>query len=205
MLSLFNKNGSTLATNQLVYAPDEIGVFNSLLEKVRVLDEKLAQAESDIENAKAAAMAQGERLGFQRGRAIARRKIGLALLASQREVNKQKAHMHETSVELALEIVRRIGLSCPAPETLVSLAMHSASELEPNETASLCVHPEMEAAVRDRLSQIDKEQIPWLLDVVADSSLDRADCFLKTSHGSLFVGLESQLRVIERSLHERIR
>lgn len=204
MLSIFNKNGSTIATSQLVYSPDDLGVFESLLNKVKQLDQKLAQADKEIEEAKAQAQEEGQRAGFKHGRSIARRKISLALLASQREVCEQKNHMHETSVQLALEIVRRIGLNCPVPETLVSLAMHSARELEPNEKASLCVHPDIEQAVRERLASLSQENIPWLIDVTADASLEPDNCFLKTSHGSLFVGLESQLRVIERSLHERI-
>jgi len=204
MLSIFNKNGTTLATDQLVYSAEELGSVETVLAKIAQLDEKLAQANSEIEKAKAEAMALGEQQGFKKGRAIARRKISIALLTSQREVTQQQNRMHEASVQLALEIVRRIGLTCSSSETLVSLAMHSARELEPNEKASLCVHPDMEEAVRARLKHVPDEDVLWLLDVVPDDSLNPDDCFLKTAHGSLFVGLESQLRVIERSLHENI-
>ena len=204
MLSVFNKNGTTLATDQLVYTPDEIGSLDTLLEKIALLDKKLAQADADIAEAKANAMAHAEQQGFKKGRAIARRKISVALLSSQREISKQRKQMHETSVQLALEIVRRIGLNYSTPDTLLSLAMTSARELAPNETASLCVHPDIVESVQERVSKVPSEELKWLVNVVGDDSLDSQDCFLKTAHGSLFVGLESQLRVIERSLHERI-
>jgi len=204
MLSVFNRNGTTLATDQLVYTPAEIGSLETVLEKIKYLDQKLAQADADIAQAKASARALAEQQGFKKGRAIARRKISVALLSSQREISKQREQMHETSVQLALEIVRRIGLSCSTPDTVLSLAMTSARELEPNETASLCVHPDIVEAVQERVSKVPSEELKWLVKVVGDESLDLQDCFLKTAHGSLFVGLESQLRVIERSLHERI-
>lgn len=204
MLSVFNKNGLTLTTDQLVYTPDEISSLDTLLEKIDLLEKKLAQADDDIARAKASAQAVAEQQGFKKGRAIARRKISVALLRSQREIAKQREQMHETSVQLALEIVRRIGLSCSTPDTLLSLAMTSARELAPNETASLCVHPDIVDAVQERVTKVPSEELEWLVKVVGDESLDTQGCFLKTAHGSLFIGLESQLRVIERSINERI-
>jgi len=203
ILTVFNKNGAVLSTDQLVYAPGEIGALDTLLEKIELLDKKLAQADIDIAKAKASAKAQAEQRGFKKGRAMAKKKLGLALLSSQREVARQRKQIQESSVNLALEIVRRIGLSYSTPDALLSLAINSARELETNETASMCVHPDLVDAVQQRIVNIPSEELKWLVKVVGDDSLDPENCHLKTAHGSLIVGLESQLRVIERSFHER--
>jgi len=204
MLTVYNRNGTTLATSQLVYSPDEVEAVDSVIKKIELLDMKLAKAEEDIQTALEEARELGEKEGFARGRAIARRKISIALLTSQRDVNRQREQLHDSSVELALEIVRRIGLTSPPAETLISLAKNSARELSPNEKATLCVHPEHEKEVKNRLLNTSNEEIQWLLEVAVDDSIEPQDCVLKTAHGSLFVGLESQLRIIERSLNERV-
>jgi len=204
MLTIFNSASTTLATDQLVYTADEMNSLHSLLQKIELLDKKLAEAENSIKQAKAEARDIGERAGFEKGRAIARRKISAALIAAQREVSSQRKKMHETSVGLALEIVRRIGLEVSTPEALVSFARASACELDTNELANLCVHPDAVEEVTQRLSMLPENEVEWLLEVIGDETLAPGDCFLKTNQGSLFIGLETQLRVIERSLNEHV-
>jgi len=168
MLTLFKGRESTLATNQLVFSSDEVNTVDTVLEKIRFLDQKIATVDSEIEDAIKKAEIKGERL-----------------LASQREILEQRSTMRDTSIQLALEIVRRIGLQSSTPDTLIALATQSAHELAADESAKLCVHPNVANAVRDRVAHIPADEKQWLLEVVSDNSLDEADCVLKTAHGSL--------------------
>jgi len=204
MLTIFNGKNSTLSTDQLVYSPGDVNLVRTATEKIQLLDKKIAEYDLLLAQSKEEATARGLKKGFARGRAIARRKISLALLASQQEATEQRSAMRETSVQLALEIVRRIGLENTTAETLVSLAVSSAKELEPDEKASLSVHPEVSAQVKERLEALPQAQRKSFLEVTTDSSLKMDDCVLKTACGSLLIGLESQLRIIERSLNEHI-
>lgn len=199
MLSLVNSDSISVATDQLVFTADEIGSLKTVLEKA--VDIEAASTDVDVRISKAVeeAVARGEQQGLKKGRAIARRKISLALLASQREIANARASMCDTSVSLALEIVRRIGLNANKAELLVELATAAANDLEPNVKATLSVHPTQVIEVRNRLDASPSEDLDWLLDVLPDAMLNEDDCVLKTTHGSLHVGLESQLRVIERS------
>ena len=106
----------------------------------------------------------------------------------------------QNSATLAIDIVRKIGLAEPTPDCLLALAVKSSEELQANEKACLCVHPDVLDEVNNRLKNV--KDIDWLLRVETDESLEPDDCQLKTAHGVLRIGLESQLRVIERSLHE---
>lgn len=200
MLTLFNSHGDLVASDQLVFPAEDIEPLNNLLDTISALNTRLLSANKTVAQQEKNAREQGFKEGIKKGRHIARKKMSRALLALEKERLEHKRRQHEQSIDLAIDIVRKIGLQQPTVETMIALAQKSAEELNANEKACLCVHPDLADEVTNRIQQ--QSCADWLLRVEPDDSLDREDCVLKTEFGVLRIGLESQLRLIERSLHE---
>ena len=200
LLTLFNSHGDLVATDQLVFPAEDIEPLNDLLSTISALNKKLSTASESINQQGTSARKEGFAAGLKKGRHVARLKMSRALLALEKEQVAYRKVQHEKSINLAIEIVRKIGLQEPTQECIAALALKSAEELNTDEKASLCVHPDLLDKAVNRIQQL--RSVDWLLRVEADESLAPDDCILRTEFGVLRIGLESQLRVIERSLHD---
>ena len=200
ILTLFNTHGALISTDQLVFTTDEIEPACDLIESISKIKKMLATATTEITEQEKTAREKGFKEGLKRGRHFARIKTSRALLALESERRQLHTIQQKNSATLAIDIVRKIGLTEPTPDCLLALAVKSSEELKANEKAILCVHPDQMDDVTSRLKNV--KDIDWLWRVEADDTLEPDDCQLKTAHGVLRIGLESQLRMIERSLHE---
>lgn len=202
LITLINHPAAVLATDQLVYDAGEIGALENVVEKVQSLNALLASTQAQIASATASAKESGYAEGLEAAESSAREKLSSALLATQRACNEEREQLRNTGVQLALEIVRKIGLDLGEPESLSALAIHASIELAPEERATLLVSPVIVKEVRGQLERQNDSTRTNIVDVVADDSVNAGDCVLKTRYGTINAGLETQLAIIESSLHE---
>lgn len=200
LVTLLNQDSNYVATGQLVYGREETQDLKSLFERLEKLDSLLEKTESEVAILKEKARVDGYARGYDEGKAEARNKLSKALLVSQREVLAAKTDMRPYSVQLAVNIVRKIGLELGKATCITQLAAKCAEEMSSDDYIKLHVSPEVVDDVSANLSSLLIDSGSPSIDVVVDEELDSTACILSTAFGTVHAGLEDQLSIIQNTL-----
>jgi len=198
LVTLLNSEHLTLLSQKLVYSVEEVGGLKSVDEKARELDETLSKAKKNIAAAETKAAEKGYKDGLEAGKAQgikeAHQEAAENRLAEHHRLRLEDAELREQSIELALDIVRHIGLDVGTPESLHLLAEKVAQSLRPEDPVTVRIHPENQQSLQSLNSRTE-------VSVIADESLAEKACLLQWDDGkTVEADLETQLRVIKKHL-----
>ena len=188
LLTLFAGERGLVASERLVYGPDEFGHLERVQATADELDGLLAGERDRIDAAVAAAETRGRADGAQRGERAATERLVGRLLELQREFDAATLRRRDDVVEIALEVVRRVAGEVGPERWLAALARRAAEELVEREPAGLRVHPDRVEGVGAELGGAPFD------DVVGDESLGPDECWIESPFGRVDVSLETQLR-----------
>lgn len=199
LITLVHEKELSVTSGKLVYRADETDALKSVLETAEALVDVHAKASEKIAVATESGREQGFKEGYEAGQQAARKQISTQLLQMAQQFQLDLEQQREHTVELALQIVRKIAAGIAPEETLAALARIAAKSCLEDESITLHVHPKHKAAVQARL-QADNPSATKPLIVTEDASLDENGCVLATRHGSVLADLETQLQVIQQNL-----
>ena len=202
LLTLVNHEQALVSTDQLVYTAKETSALLDVIAASECVTEKAADNAKAMEALQADATDKGYNDGLEQGRADAQQALATALAKLQTQNTSDQSAMREQSIQLAIDIVRRIGLAAGDSNTVASLARQAAEELLPQQQAILRVP----VADVEAVNNIFRESPPTgcSIEVREDPSLTSGECALDTDSGTVHAGLETQLRVISDNLIERM-
>jgi type III secretion system HrpE/YscL family protein len=108
-------------------------------------------------------------------------------------------------VDMLMDSLRIILGDMGADETIQGIATVALRKAGRGQFAKLRVHPDRVKGVENVIDSIKKEfeGLEWI-EVVGDTNLQSTDCLLQTSAGILDFSLDTQLRVLEACLRERV-
>lgn len=165
---------------------------------------KIARLEQDVNQARAAARAEGE--------AVARQQVQAEL---QGVLQKLAASIHESAelrgrlrmqaesdlVRLAIAIARKIvGREVNTdPEAIAGVVKASLEKLRVQEVLRVRIHPDFKSKVTESLARLGATNI----EVAGDTTCERGAVIFETTRGNLDASVETQLREIERGLTDR--
>jgi len=202
MLTLLNAEHALIATDQLVYTAEETTALLDMLSRSEQVSRQAENMNSEMEKSFEATRTEGFQAGFAEGRAKATEELSKQLAVLHEKTEHQSDQIRQQCIDLALEIVRRIGLATGSPQTMADLATHAAAELLPGQSAVLRVPLDDAPAVASLIS--NEETGTRSIEVKGDAALGPGECVLDTDSGSLHAGLETQLQVMGRSLASRV-
>ena len=192
-LSLFKSDCGWLATDQRVFAADQISDLYSVVDA----SERLSKQIGNRREADEAAFEQGRLEGFRVGEKTAldagRMETAAHLLRLTQQQQQEKQSLRESAAPLAIEIVRRIAGEREPVDWMVALARTAAAELVDVSEVTLKVHASHVLGVRHQLQQQDQTIIISVCGV-DDVPLDF--CQLETPAGNIDVDFETQLQRI---------
>jgi len=204
-VALFTTGDASIATTQRVFPPPQLRTLADVDALMAALHERLASSEARATAAAERARADGLAEGLAHGERTMREALAQRLTsieaAAQRERAALRAQARSCVAELALEVVRKLAGELDAAELVARLAHQAVAQLLDDEAATLVVHPDVAAAVRERCALRADAGVPGLA-VQEDATLDRLECRLVTRAGTTLAGLETQLRRIESAWAE---
>lgn len=192
-ISLFSDEHGFVATNQRVFAPDELTPLNHVLEQAALLENQLSNQAETLQQAIDEARSLAHQQGLESGRAEA----ALELAEAHSQLHEQHLHtiqsVRASSAELAVEIVRKIAGDGDQVAWMIAQAEQAAQDLIDEPGVKLRVNPARVDDVKRRLQQCASSRLQL---VVADERLAVSECVLETSQGQIDVSLETQLTSI---------
>lgn len=196
LISLQTSTGVTLATDQRVFAPEDVRELQRATDLAQQLDEALASAEDRVAAAESAAresaLQQGREQGYAEGLEQARDELAANMLQQEGAFQKERDAMRAQTTALALEIVRRIAGEVAPAEWLSAQAERAAEDLIEQAPLSLRVHPSQVAAVTAELA--GKQTV--FAQVSADDSVTEDACIVESRVGRVDASLGSQLQCL---------
>jgi type III secretion protein L len=166
-----------------------------LLRDAQQLCERLSELERDasqrVEAAEAQARERGHAEGLAAGAAVARDETAAVLGSIARAAAAERARLREQVGSLALQVARKMLGGFATDERLAALAAAAALDMLPATQVTLAVHPDQCDAVRERLAELDADDLR--LDVRADPACAPDACRLETEHGCVDASLDAQL------------
>lgn len=192
-VTLFSNEHGFIASDQIVFAPNELKPLANVIEQAQLLDQRLAEQANHEHKVLADAREQGRVEGLAQGRSDAH--IQVATLC--RELNAQHTQTVEqvrsSCAELAVDMVRKIAGNVDSAHWLLAQAEQAAEDVLDQPIITLRVHTSQAQAVRALMDESVQSRIH---SVVADDALTEQACILDTGHGQIDVGLETQLHSI---------
>ena len=161
------------------------------------LDRVAAARDAELQAARAAALAEGREAGRREAIAEAAPRLAAAWERAALNAAADLDALRSALVALSLEVVRRIAGELGPAAVLAAIAEHAARELLGSAAAVVRVHPEVAAAVRERLvpdrGTDAARPATAVLEVRADPALGLWDCIFETAAGRRLAGLPLQL------------
>jgi flagellar assembly protein FliH len=201
-IALHQSADTQLGTTRWALSPDELSACESavnLLHRLQILhDERTSQLEREREQARLD--------GFEQGRDEALRTVAPGLLAAMeravRESQVQVQALRDAVIQLSQHVVQRIARELAPAEVVAGLVARAVEDLLPAHTVVVRVHPRLETAVREQLSELSPP-LQAHLDIRPDELLDLLDCHIETPQGRLLAGLNMQLTNLGDALRAR--
>lgn len=190
LLTLHSGERALVASERLVYAPDEIAPFERVQEAAVALDALLAGERERIDAAASKAESRGRDIGEARGEQLAAERLAERLIAFRHELDAVTSRQRDDIIEIALEVVRRIAGEVGPEPWLAALARRASEELAGAEPTGLRVHPERVEGVRAELGGRHFDE------VVGDDTLGRDECWIESPCGRVDLSLETQLQQV---------
>lgn len=191
LFSLFSDERGFLASDQLVYAPEEI---QSLHASANMAAE-LSAAIDDQSNINKVAQSAGFTAGYEQGAlqastehaAVLQKKLLELQQAYQSDIAAQK----ETCASLAIDIVRKIAGQIAPANWLYAEASTAAAELVDQAGLVLRVHSSQYASVSERVADGHVFER-----VIADETVAADACSIDTRYGKIDVDIETQIEQV---------
>lgn len=192
LLTLHTPSGTLLASDRLVYAPDEVADLLRAGDLVAQLDQLVVSEQERLDSAQQRVEATARADGYEHGLRSAKDATAAKLLELEAARQRDVAELRSRTTALALEIVRRVAGDVAPADWLAAQACRAAEDLMDQAPLNLRVHPDHAVGVRERLAL----SAPLFVDVLADDTLDPADCIIDSRVGSVDASLESQLQCL---------
>jgi len=209
-ISLVRDRHITLATDQLVYSPQEVNAIESVAKVGATLSELFNEENERVQQAIQKGHAEGYEEGFNVGKEEGQRatvkEMTEQLLAMAEKAEEQRRVMRGAIIELAILAVRKIAGEIGASEAVSAMAERAANELAASEALVLRVHPSVVEDVRTHLAKVlAKPQDKGLvIDIKPDEALDPFGCVLVSEQGEVIASLDEQLLCLEKSWRESL-
>jgi len=196
-LALHRSDSTSLASNQLWLSEGELtraDTARELLERLRAV---LASRQAEL----AAAREQAQQEGYAAGHRAALEAVAPRLADAWDQAARSAAadiqQLRQALLTLSLQVVQRVAEGLAPADVVAALAVRAAESLLPDSAAVVRVHPDVAAAVRQRL-----RGSAGVLDVRGDPELGPLDCAFDTPAGQLLAGLQVQLSRLSQVLRE---
>lgn len=168
------------------------------------LDTDLAKLEQDIDQARAAARAEGEAFGRQQAQAELQpvlQKLAAAIQESADLRGRLRAQAESDLVRLSLAIAKKIlGREINMdPEAITGVVKACLEKMRMQEVLRVRLHPEHRQRVTECLARLGATHV----EVLGDPTCERGAVLFETSRGNLDASVDTQLREIERGLTDR--
>ena len=187
-VALHRGSSTSLATDQLWFGADEISHCLRSAELLARLEQIAATRSAALQAAHDAAVADGLATGRRAALVQHAPKLWDAWDQQARSAQADVQALRAALVQLSLQVVQHIATELAPADVLRALAARAAEALLPDSAAVVRVHPDLAAAVRDRVAAL-----PGVLEVRGDAQLGRFDCVFDSPAGQLLAGLPQQL------------
>ncbi len=180
-------------------------VDGSLVQARELLTEEAFDVDEKCEAARLSGIAEGEaraRKTFEQMLNAERQ----ALVATIREFARERQHYYQRVeaeiVQLALAIARKIlhRESQVDPLLLAGVVQVALRNMAKHSAVRVRVHPDKAELWREHFNGLPRDD--FSIDVVGDACVDKACCALETELGTSELGLEVQLKEIEKGLFD---
>lgn len=169
------------------------------------LHSKITRLEQDINQARAAARAEGEAFAKQQVQAElqpALQKLAASIHESAELRGRLREQAEADLVRLAIAIARKIvGREINTdPEVIAGVVKASLERMRQQEVLRVRIHPDFKAKVSENLARLGASHV----EVLGDPTCERGAVLFETSRGNLDASVETQLREIERGLIDKL-
>lgn len=141
----------------------------------------------------------GYEAGFEQGRDAGKQSVLDELAKLHREHHRQREMMRFQSVELAVELVRRICADLGRGHIVADIAANAILDLAPDGPVTILVNPACVPAVSEKLASV-----PYRIEIDEREDAEPGYCLIKTAAGQLDVSIDVQLEKFARSLKDAI-
>jgi flagellar biosynthesis/type III secretory pathway protein FliH len=179
---------TSLASDTVWLEADEVTQVAHAQALLERLDRLVAARTSELAAAREQGLAEGRECGRREALAAVAPKLIDAWDQAARSAAADLDALRGALVTLSLQVVQRIAGELGPAALIASIAEQAAEALLPASAAVVRVHPEVAAAVRERIAPA-----PGVLEVRADPGLGRFDCVFDTPAGQRLAGLPAQL------------
>ncbi len=168
------------------------------------LQAKIARLEQEVNQARAAARAEGEALARQQTQAELQpvlQKLAASIHESAELRGRLRTQAEADLVRLAIAIARKIvGREVNTdPEAIAGVVKASLEKMRVQEVLRVRLHPDYKAKVTEALARLGATNV----EVAGDAACERGAVVFETTRGNLDASVETQLREIERGLTDR--
>lgn len=199
-IALHRSPDTSLAMSQWLLQPDDVTACETSMALLSRLQDLHDRRKHDLNEA----VARAREAGFAAGRDEALQAAMPTLLAAwQQAASQGQADLNalrQAVVTLSRHVVQRIAAEMAPADVVASLAWRAAQDLLPPRAAVVRVHPDVAAAVQERLHARGLALDAASLEVRPDAGLSLLDCLLDTPAGQLLASLETQLDNVTRAL-----
>ncbi len=196
-LALHRGAATSLATSRLWLAADDVSDCDSARALLARLEQLAVRREAELDAARAQALAEGREAGRREALASVAPRLLDAWDQAARSAAADAQALRAALVTLSLQVVQRISDELAPADVMAALAARAAESLLPDSGAVVRVHPDVAAAVRERM-----QAVPGVLEVRADPQQGLFDCAFDTPSGQLLAGLAPQLARLAAALQE---
>lgn len=200
LISFLSTEKLTLATQKLVYEPDEIDSLSNVIDQANRLEDLYSQEIEKIESATREGYDSGYEKGQAEGYEAALEHIAVKLVVLAKEANAAREALEENAGSLAIKIVEKIASDIGPRETIAALAKSAAAEMLPREPVVLRVHPDKHDYMTNHVLDSAGES-SRIIEVISDPALAVNDCVLETEFGQIKADLKTQLKVLKEKMY----
>lgn len=197
LITFINNEKLTIATDKLVYEPDEIRSVHNVVGQAAALMDVLKNEKDMLEDSFQTGYDRGFEKGQTEGYDAALEHIAVKLVVLAKEAHEARLELENKAGVLATKIVEKIATDLGPRKTIAALAKSAASNLVPREPVILRVHPDNTAFVSDEVSPSSTH----IVEVMPDPSLSETDCVLETEFGRIKADMNTQLKVLREKLY----
>ena len=190
-----------LASDRLVYAPEELDALLGAVQTAELLARRLEGEQEREQLAVQEAIDQARQQGRDQGRHEAAQELSTAISHLTSAYEAQAAVQRNQVASTALDIIRRIAPRIATADWIAALAAEAAQELIDAPRRVLRVHPDQIDGVNYRLQA---KGVSVFDTVLADDSLASDEAEIDTGPGSVKIDLRTQLDEIARGLGDTI-
>lgn len=191
LISLFSDERGFLATDQLVYTPEEMHRLKDALGMASELSAAIDDQNALNESAKTAGFTSGYEQGKKAAIAEHAAEFQQTVLGLQQAYQRDVAVQKEACASLAIDIVRKIAGQIAPADWLYAEAATAAAELVDQTGLVLRVHSSQFESVNERVASSGVFER-----VIADESVAPDACSIDTHYGKIDVDIETQIEQV---------